>query len=782
MAKQIKYWAPLWLLITGTTQANTNTSHENWGKHSKTYKVLPYQPPLKTTSEKRIVRVGNFVSYQVNVNNQQQNIFGDAANEPSIAVNPNNPKQIAIGWRQFNNVSSDFREAGVAYSNDGGLTWTNNGPIEPGVFRSDPVLGADSNGNFFYQSLAVPNQNTFQVDQWRSADGGQSWQDKTFVYGGDKSWYAIDDTDSDNNGNIYAAWNLAGNAYAPSSFNYSLDNGQSYSFPEQIPNTPIFGTVAVGFDSQVYVTGMYQANNLAFLYLIKSPNPSSALFPNFQQQTELDLGGLIRIGGINPSGLLGQVWVATDKSNRHTRGNVYVAASIAPFGIDPLDVNFTRSRDDAQSFEPFKTINDDDTFVDWQWFGTLGVAPNGRIDVVWLDTRAAPVSFGTKFFSELYYSYSYDGGVTFSKNQAISPSFNHSTGYPVQQKMGDYIDIVSDNLGAHVAYTATFTGGQDVYYIHAQPAAFEENPYFPSHEMDNIWYNPGVPRQGIISKTLVANPSSANPEVINFEAVFTEQPDGTPMWFTLQNKQPVEADRISFPVLLPTGDFTAGAAPTKAIGLATKSRLYDDGGDLIKNRVLYEFDMTDQAIDTVRDLLGDEIEFDLEFYTNSPLYGTQRSIELTPLVAPEQERPLFCAQSNQALISAGEAAEGRLQVGFQTDGSQRLFVGDFTYQKTTDDQGNQNLVLDDDGLAIPTWQISETLPDGLAENGDLTNVVYRPNGGNGFFVTSSNDPGITTLGNEILSANDQGQLSVTRFDGSSEQLSPLAANSFCGLE
>ncbi len=779
----MKTIAPIWLLmLTSISHAETNSSHENWGEHSKTHKTLPYQPPLKSTSQRRVVRVGSFVSYQVNVNDQQQNITGDAANEPSIAVNLNNPNQIAIGWRQFNNVSSDFREAGVAYSNDGGQTWVNNGPIEPGVFRSDPVLGADSNGNFFYQSLSIPALDVFQVHQWRSNDGGQNWQDKTFAYGGDKSWYAIDDSDTENNGNIYAAWNLAGNEYAPSSFNYSLDNGQTYSFPEQIPSTPIFGTVAVGFDSQVYVTGMYQANNLAFLYLIKSPNPTTALFPNFQQQTLLDLGGLIKIGGINPSGLLGQVWVATDKSNRHTRGNVYVASSVAPFGIDPLDVNFTRSRDDANSFEPFKTINDDDSLVDWQWFGTMGVAPNGRIDVVWLDTRAAPVSFGTKFFSELYYSYSYDGGVTFAKNQAISPSFNHSIGYPVQQKMGDYIDIVSDNLGAHVAYTATFSGGQDVFYIHAKPAAFAENPYFPSHEMDNIWYNPNVRRQGIISKTLVANAQTPSPQIINYEAVFTEQPDGTPTWFILQNYQPPEADTITFPVLLPTGDFSIDAAPIKAIGLATKSRVYDDSGDLVKNKVTYEFDMTDGAIEAVRELLGDEIEFDQTFYTSSPFYGTQKTIELTPLIPPEQQKEVYCADTSQALVSVGEQAEGRLQVGFDNSGTSRLFVGDFTYLKTTDEQGNQNLVLDQNGLATPSWQISETLSDGVAENGDITNQVYRSNGGNGFFTFSTTDPGITTLGNETLVRSAQGQLSVNKFDGSVETLNPLSVNSYCGLE
>jgi hypothetical protein len=40
-----------------------------------------------------------------------QNILGDADNEPSIAVSPTNPLNMVIGWRQFDNVTSNFRTA-----------------------------------------------------------------------------------------------------------------------------------------------------------------------------------------------------------------------------------------------------------------------------------------------------------------------------------------------------------------------------------------------------------------------------------------------------------------------------------------------------------------------------------------------------------------------------------------------------------------------------------------------------------------------------------------------
>src|SRR5688572_5601989 len=47
---------------------------------------------------------------QVNVKQNQQNILLDAANEPNMAVNPLNENEIVIGWRQFDNVFSNFRQ------------------------------------------------------------------------------------------------------------------------------------------------------------------------------------------------------------------------------------------------------------------------------------------------------------------------------------------------------------------------------------------------------------------------------------------------------------------------------------------------------------------------------------------------------------------------------------------------------------------------------------------------------------------------------------------------
>ena len=92
----------------------------------------PPAPPRKIKTSPRMISVhGPFISHQVNVDASGNNILGDAANECTISVDPTNGNKMTIGWRQFNDVTSNFRQGGWGYTTDGGLTWT-----FPGVFKT----------------------------------------------------------------------------------------------------------------------------------------------------------------------------------------------------------------------------------------------------------------------------------------------------------------------------------------------------------------------------------------------------------------------------------------------------------------------------------------------------------------------------------------------------------------------------------------------------------------------------------------------------------------------
>ena len=117
-----------------------------------------------------------FISYQANVDQNGQNILGDAANECVISVDPTNLSRMTIVWRQFNDVTSNFRQGGWGYTTNAGITWTFPGVLENNVFRSDPVTKSNETGNFFYLSLQSNVQQSFFCDDlWRSTNGGQSW-------------------------------------------------------------------------------------------------------------------------------------------------------------------------------------------------------------------------------------------------------------------------------------------------------------------------------------------------------------------------------------------------------------------------------------------------------------------------------------------------------------------------------------------------------------------------------------------------------------------------------
>lgn len=426
---------------------------------------------------------GAYTSIQVNIDAQGENIAGDAANEPSIAMSPVNPNNMVIVWRHFENPTViDSPKAGVAYSHDGGINWTFPGVLSPAERRTDPVVDVDSQGNFYYQSLRTfPSR---QVDVFKSTDSGVTWQAPVFAHGidGDKNWLAIDRSDTASDGHIYGYWR---ESPTPEHFSRSVDQGASFEAPVlvDIPNDPVYGTMTVGPQGNVYiagrneVSGQIKPNAFPKLYFdpyrfaISTDAKDPASTPTFSIQA-LDMGGsavtYLHRNKPNRAGQQAQINVVVDSSNTLQHGNIYVLSSVEPENSsDPEDIHIIRSADGGTSWSAPVRVNDDPPGTNaWQWFSTLAVAPNSRLDVVWYDTRNT-TSYEE---SELYYAYSWDAGATWSHNVPVSQAFNTHVGNPLSSdKIGDYIGAISDTAGMHVAYPATFNDEQDIYYVYLFP-------------------------------------------------------------------------------------------------------------------------------------------------------------------------------------------------------------------------------------------------------------------------------------------------------------------------
>jgi len=449
------------------------------------HREAPDQAPVDSSSlrEQRRVGVvagaaptqwtrGPYVSVQVNVDHAGVNIVGDAANEPSIAVDPADPRNYVIGWRQFDSVQSNFRQGGWAYSHDAGHSWNFPGVLRRGEFSSDPVVRADADGVFHYLSLQPDRgPGAWACYLYSSYDTGETWTRDRYAFGGDKAWMEIDSGGGIGRGNIYMGWTSGDQSCCGAAdFTRSTDGGGSLSTPIDPGITARWGTMDVGPDGALYGVG---AETLSVFFGRSVSAQDAGVTPVFEFTRLVVLGGVVTFGtGPNPEGLLGQVWVATDHSGGPTQGNIYILASVDPPGDDPLDVMLVRSVDNGVSWSVPVRVNDDAPAAgSWQWFGTLSVAPNGRIDVVFNDTRNA----GAGFVSELFYASSIDGGQTFSANIPVSPPFDPTIGYPQQRKIGDYYDMVSDEFGVSVAYAATFNGEQDVYFLRIGPTDCNAN-------------------------------------------------------------------------------------------------------------------------------------------------------------------------------------------------------------------------------------------------------------------------------------------------------------------
>jgi len=387
---------------------------------------------------------GPFPSVQVNVDHLGRNILGDAANEPSIAVDPTDPSRMAIGWRQFDAVESPFRQAGYGYTRDGGKTWTFPGSLTPGVFGSDPVLRSDPDGVLYYLSI-----NDEEMRLFKSYNGGAKWEYlRVAPEIRDKPWMAVDRTDGPGRGFGYIGWGRA--------LIRSTDGGKSFG-PEW--GGVLSQALDVGADGTLYVAAGTSAWRSAGApdrnrqpMLSPRSTPSDAPRAAFRRDPN------------RPIGSYGQSWIAPSRPEGPFRGYAYMLAHVLARedANDPMDLMVWR-RLEGNDWSPGVLVNDDPPGEQaWQWFGTLTLAPNARLDAVWYDTREKQVSN----LSQLFHSSSVDGGRTWSRNVAVSPVFDSQIGHPYGSgKLGDYIDAVSDDAGVNVAYAATFNGEQDVYFV-----------------------------------------------------------------------------------------------------------------------------------------------------------------------------------------------------------------------------------------------------------------------------------------------------------------------------
>ena len=166
-----------------------------------------------------------------------------------------------------------------------------------------------------------------------------------------------------------------------------------------IPNSPIYGTLDVDTNGNVFVGGW--SGGTAF-HCVRSSNAQiGGQTPTFDRNTAVNLGGDLRYPGAIkrrrtywPS----RSWRLTAPAARLTTTFICWPVCCRP-GERTTDVMFVRSTDGGLTFSAPHRINDDPVNPNkWHWFGTFSVAPTG----VWMlsgTTRATLPTTPTRSYS-----------------------------------------------------------------------------------------------------------------------------------------------------------------------------------------------------------------------------------------------------------------------------------------------------------------------------------------------------------------------------------------------
>src|SRR5882762_7280398 len=141
---------------------------------------------------------------------------GNQQGETSLAVDPRDPLHlVTVFWEIISydpQTGIQQKRINWAWTRDGGLTWQSR-RFENGLFSSDPFIIADSQGNFYIETILVPGFFTdgrgTSVGILKSTDGGETFvqiADVGIDDVADKPFIGVDQvTDA-----IYLTWTFIG--------------------------------------------------------------------------------------------------------------------------------------------------------------------------------------------------------------------------------------------------------------------------------------------------------------------------------------------------------------------------------------------------------------------------------------------------------------------------------------------------------------------------------------------------------------------------------------------
>ena len=345
--------------------------------------------------------------------------------EPSIFINPTNPKNMVAG-----SVINFFH-----YTFDGGKTWeTDRLKSSMGVW-GDPCLIADTDGDFYYLHLSDPDGSNWKskniLDRMviqRSEDGGKTWNDgagigKNSPKQQDKEWATINPKTNE----IYVTWTEFDKygSYDPDDktrilFSSSIDKGNTWTDPVAInqydgnakdDDQTVEGAVpAVANNGNIYVSWAYDHK----IYFDKSIDNGKTWLSEDKVVTQQSGGWNFEIPGIDRCN--GMPVTCVDNSSNKYSGTIYINWSDQRNGTDNTDIFISKSTDGGETWSEALKVNNDTTKTH-QFFTWMSVDPKtGYIYIIYYDRSKYDDNR-----TDVVLSVSHDGGDSF-ESETISES------------------------------------------------------------------------------------------------------------------------------------------------------------------------------------------------------------------------------------------------------------------------------------------------------------------------------------------------------------------------
>lgn len=384
-----------------------------------------------------------------NIKLAEQGEGGRPMVEPSIVVNPKDPKNIIAAY------SLDK----ISYTKDGGTTWDEVTVTSPFGVYGDVVLDADKNGDLYFLHLSDPSGEGRANEAWldrivchSSNDGGETWDTgRSIGYNSskdqDKPWVAI----HPKKGTLIVTWTqfdkygLDDPACQSNILLSSSSNGKKWSNPIQLnqnpgdcidgDNTAEGAVPTIGYDGKIFVTW----SNAGTIYLDRSYDDGKTWLRNDIAIAVQHGGWDMKIPGLGRCN--GMPVLRADNSTGKDLNSLSVVWADQAKGENDTDIWLIRSPNHGDNWTAPIRINQDSTathqFMPWM---TIDQS-TGYVYIIFYDRRAYDDNR-----TDVYLGYSSDG-YTF-KDVKIS----ESPFVPTEDAFfGDYTNIsVSDGIIAPI--------------------------------------------------------------------------------------------------------------------------------------------------------------------------------------------------------------------------------------------------------------------------------------------------------------------------------------------